>query len=69
MEKLEDFKNIKLLNALKAGDSAAFNEIYHKYRQKIFGYAYHFTRCREEAEELTQDSFVRLLGKQGKSRP
>jgi len=69
MEKLEDFKNIKLLNALKAGDSAAFNEIYHKYRQKIFGYAYHFTRCREEAEELTQDSFVRLWENRAKVDP
>lgn len=69
MEKLEDFKNIKLLNALKAGDSAAFNEIYHKYRQKIFGYAYHFTRCREEAEELTQDSFVRLWENRAKIDP
>lgn len=69
MEKFEDFKNINLLNALKAGNSAAFNEIYHKYRQKIFGYAFHFTRCREEAEELTQDSFVRLWENRSKIDP
>jgi RNA polymerase sigma-70 factor (family 1) len=69
MEKLDDFKNVKLLNAVKTGDSAAFNEIYHKYRQKIFGYAYHFTRCREEAEELTQDTFVKLWENRAKIDP
>lgn len=69
MEKLDDFKNVKLLNAVKTGDSAAFNEIYHKYRQKIFGYAYHFTRCREEAEELTQDTFVKLWENRAKINP
>ncbi len=60
MEQLEDVKNAKLLNAVKAGDSAAFNEIYHQYRKKTYGYAYHFSRNGEEAEELTQDVFVRL---------
>ena len=60
MEKLDDFKNKKLLSAVRTGDSAAFNEIYHLYRKKVHGYAYHFTRSREEAEELTQDTFVRL---------
>jgi RNA polymerase sigma-70 factor (ECF subfamily) len=69
MEQLDDFKNAKLLNAVKTGDSAAFNEIYHKYRQKIYGYAYHFTRCREEAEELTQDTFVRLWENREKINP
>jgi RNA polymerase sigma-70 factor (family 1) len=69
MEQLDDFKNAKLLNAVKTGDSAAFNEIYHKYRQKIYGYAYHFTRCREEAEELTQDTFVRLWENRAKIDP
>lgn len=60
MEKLDDFKYKKLLNAVRTGDSAAFNEIYHLYRKKVQGYAYHFTRSSEEAEELTQDTFVRL---------
>lgn len=69
MEKLDNFKNAKLLNAVKTGDQAAFNEIYHKYRQKISGYAYHFTRCREEAEELTQDTFVRLWENRAKIDP
>ncbi|MEH3114488.1 RNA polymerase sigma factor [Pedobacter terrae] len=69
MEQLEDFKNAELLNALKAGDSAAFNEIYHQYRKKIYGYAYHFSRDGEEAEELTQDVFVRLWENRSKIDP
>lgn len=60
MEKLDDFNKKKLLNAVRTGDSAAFNAIYHLYRQKIHGYAYHFTRNHEEAEELTQDTFVKV---------
>jgi len=69
MEQLEDFKNAKLLNAVKTGNSAAFNEIYHLYRKKIYGYAYHFTRGKEEAEELTQDVFVRLWENRSKIDP
>jgi len=69
MEQLEDFKNAKLLNAVKTGNSAAFNEIYHQYHKKIYGYAYHFTRGREEAEELTQDVFVRLWENRSKIDP
>jgi RNA polymerase sigma-70 factor (family 1) len=69
MEKLDDFENIKLLNAVKTGNPVAFNEIYHRYRQKINGYAFHFTRCREEAEELTQDTFVRLWENRAKIDP
>ncbi|MFD2287594.1 RNA polymerase sigma-70 factor [Pedobacter petrophilus] len=69
MEKLESFKNVKLLNDVRNGDSVAFNEIYHKYRQKIYGYAHHFTRCREAAEELTQDTFVRLWENRAKIDP
>jgi RNA polymerase sigma-70 factor (family 1) len=69
MEQLEDFKNAKLLDAVKAGDSAAFKEVYHQYRKKIYGYAYHFSRNGEEAEELTQDVFVRLWENRSKIDP
>ncbi|GGE65658.1 RNA polymerase sigma-70 factor (ECF subfamily) [Pedobacter psychrotolerans] len=69
MEKLESFNQIKLLNNIKNGDSAAFNELYYQYRQKIYGYAHHFTRCKEEAEELTQDTFVRLWENRAKINP
>ncbi|WP_316804274.1 RNA polymerase sigma-70 factor [Pedobacter nototheniae] len=60
MEQLDDFKKKQVLNDLKIGDSAAFNQVYHLYRKKVYAYAYRFTRCRETAEELTQDTFVRL---------
>lgn len=69
MEKLEGFNQIKLLNDVKNGDSGAFNELYYQYRQKIYGYGYHFTRCKEEAEELTQDTFVRLWENRAKINP
>lgn len=69
MNQLYDFTSEQLLTALLTGDSAAFDEIYHRYRRKVYGYAYHFTRCAEEAEELTQDVFVRLWENRAKIEP
>lgn len=57
---LDNYTNEQVLNAVRMGDRPAFNEVYYRYRRKVSGYAYHFTGSREEAEELTQDVFVRL---------
>jgi RNA polymerase sigma-70 factor (family 1) len=60
MATLDNYTNEQLLNAVRMGDCPAFNEVYYRYRRKVSGYAYHFTGSREEAEELTQDIFVKL---------
>lgn len=52
--------NEQLLGAVRLGDCAAFNEVYHRFSKKVYGYAYRFTRSDEEAEELTHDTFVRV---------
>lgn len=69
MKDFDKFTSEKLLTAVKAGDCASFNEIYHRHRQKVYGYAHHFARSREEAEELTQDVFVRLWENRSKIDP
>lgn len=69
MELSHNFTIEQLLVALQIGDSNAFNEIYCRYRKKVHGYAYHFVRCPEEAEELTQDVFVRLWESRTKIDP
>lgn len=69
MEQVNDLTNEKLLSATRAGDYAAFNEVYHRYRKKVYGFAYRFTRSVEEAEELTQDAFVRLWENRSKIDP
>lgn len=44
-------------------------EAYEKYRQTVFFYIYKKVNNREEAEDLTQDTFLRLLDYQSMIRP
>jgi RNA polymerase sigma-70 factor (family 1) len=50
----------KLVVLLREGDTAAFNELYYRYKGKVHQFAYRFVRCSESATELTQLVFVRL---------
>ncbi|MBI4445457.1 MAG: sigma-70 family RNA polymerase sigma factor [Acidobacteria bacterium] len=48
----------ELLTRVKQGDVGAFQELYGLYAKKILNYVYRMTGSREEAEDLTQDTFV-----------
>jgi len=52
-EELED-----LVSRAKKGRVEAFQELYGLYSRKILNYTYRLTGSREEAEDLTQDTFV-----------
>ena len=45
------------LQKAKLGDSQAFSEIYDRYAGKIFNFACHMVGLREDAEDITQDTF------------
>jgi RNA polymerase sigma-70 factor (ECF subfamily) len=45
------------LDKAKLGDSAAFAEIYDQYAARIYGFASHMIGSREDAEDITQDTF------------
>jgi RNA polymerase sigma-70 factor (ECF subfamily) len=45
------------LSKAKLGDSAAFAEIYDQYAARIYGFATHMIGSREDAEDITQDTF------------
>ncbi|MGY4539463.1 RNA polymerase sigma-70 factor (family 1) [Mucilaginibacter sp. UYNi724] len=60
MKQLDEYTNEQLLSEVLGGNCTAFNEIYLRYRLKVLHHAHRFTRSMEEAEELTQDVFVRL---------
>lgn len=47
-----------LVNKAQSGDLAAFQELYDGYVKKILNYIYRMTGSREEAEDLTQDTFI-----------
>lgn len=49
----------KLVGRFQAGDESAFEEIAHKYRQKLFVVAYRLLRNRDDAEEMAQDALLR----------
>ena len=49
-----------LVKALKKGDRAAFEEIFHLYHKWIYSFCYSFLHQKEDAENITQDVFVKL---------
>lgn len=51
----------QLVQRLKAGDEAAVEALVAQYEAKVFGLALRLTRNREDAEEVLQDVFWRIL--------
>jgi RNA polymerase sigma factor (sigma-70 family) len=47
-----------LINACKAGDSAAQRQLYNLYARPMFGVCHRLLKHREEAEDVLQESFV-----------
>ncbi|MEM6840846.1 MAG: RNA polymerase sigma-70 factor [Bacteroidota bacterium] len=48
------------LDQLKQGNSASFELLYHRYRPKLFAFCYHLTRSKSDAEEIVQQTFVKI---------
>jgi RNA polymerase sigma-70 factor (ECF subfamily) len=61
----------ELVAAAKGGDELAFETIVKRHRQRIFALALRYTRSREDAEDIVQQTFQRafihLLGFEGRS--
>ena len=49
-----------LIEEAKAGSFDAFAELIFLYEKKIYNYCLRMTNCREDAEDLTQEVFVRV---------
>jgi len=49
-----------LIERAKAGDGQAFDELYAKYKRPILNFIYRMIGNKETAEELTQETFVRV---------
>ncbi len=50
----------ELVQRCRSGDERAWGELVEKYGKKVYGIAYHLTFDRAEAEELTQDCFLKV---------
>jgi RNA polymerase sigma-70 factor (ECF subfamily) len=61
----------ELVAAAKGGDDLAFETIVKRHRQRIFGLALRYTRSREDADDIVQQTFqkafIHLRGFEGRS--
>jgi RNA polymerase sigma-70 factor, ECF subfamily len=52
-----------LVERLKAGDEAAFDLVYEAYRHRLFAFLCRLTRNRDAAEDLLEETWLRLVGR------
>ena len=50
-----------IVRQVQAGDVAAFDRLILKYRERVYGVVYNMTGNREDAADLTQDSFIKAF--------
>jgi len=62
---MKDETTNDLIARLKKKDESAFNEVMAMYKNRIYNYLYLMLGDRDMAEELTQDTFVRVYFKAG----
>ena len=56
---LADEDDHVLVEQARQGDVHAFEELVRRYRNDVFGLAYHFLRSREEAWDISQEVFIK----------
>jgi RNA polymerase sigma-70 factor, ECF subfamily len=65
-------EELQLVNAAKAGNMGAFEDLVRRYDRNVFRIAQHITQNREDAEDVVQDAFLKAyqnLGQfQGQSK-
>ena len=68
---LDSARDEELVAAAKGGDELAFETIVKRHRQRIFGLALRYSRSREDAEDVVQQTFqkafIHLRGFEGRS--
>lgn len=52
--------DLSLVERCRANDEAAFNEVVARYKTKVYNYIYRMTSSSEDAEDLTQEVFIRM---------
>ena len=53
--------NKRLIEKLKAKDELAFEQVYYEYEKLVYYICYSITKDKNASEDLTQDTFLRLL--------
>lgn len=60
MNNYADHPDAELVQCMRAGDHAAFTEIYRRYWKRLYALAYHRLHNREQAEDVVQDVLTGL---------
>jgi RNA polymerase sigma-70 factor (ECF subfamily) len=50
----------ELIIGIRGNDLNCFEKLFLTYRVKLFNFSYRYLRCREDAEEIVQDTFVKI---------
>ena len=58
--------DFKLVKSLKKGDLFAFNELFHKYSQKVYNFSIKHLENEEDVKDLVQDIFMKIWDKRKK---
>jgi len=53
----------ELVKQCLSGDKEKFRQLYEKYKKQVYGLAYKMTRHHEDAQELSQETFIRAYEK------
>ena len=56
----EHISDYDLVEKLRKGDPGAFDAVFEKYGDRLFGFALKYLKSREETEELVQDVFLKV---------
>jgi RNA polymerase sigma factor RpoE len=51
--------DLTLVKRAQAGDASAYDELMRKYQERIYGTIYHMTSNHEDANDLTQETFIK----------
>ena len=58
-----------LLQAVAGGDEQAYSQLVHRHGDRLYGYLLRLTRCASDAEDLLQDTFVKVWRRAGSYQP
>jgi RNA polymerase sigma-70 factor, ECF subfamily len=68
-ERMDRESELELVRRLREGDSAAFDVVYAAYNARLFTFLARLARSRERAEDLLEETWLRLVTHAARLRP
>ncbi|WP_321289326.1 RNA polymerase sigma factor [uncultured Sunxiuqinia sp.] len=61
--------NEKLMQRIRHGDQEAFNELYERYKDRLYYYFFRMLNSESQANDFLQDLFLKIIEKPGRFNP